>query len=133
VDPVPNRVLPHKTTAPSYSRTNPAFHVTRKFITVVAIKTYQNNFNYWSKGHYLPTRRPGFELRSGHAGFVADKVALVQVFSSTSVSLANLHSANCFTIIITIYQQTSNGCSTKWTQSHPTTNNNTHGKTQNTE
>jgi hypothetical protein len=29
----------------------------------------------------FPPRRPGFEPRSGHAGFVVDKVALRQVFS----------------------------------------------------
>jgi hypothetical protein len=29
----------------------------------------------------FPLRRPGFEPRSGHVGFVVDKVALVQVFS----------------------------------------------------
>jgi hypothetical protein len=29
----------------------------------------------------LPPRRPGFEPRSGHVGFVVDKVALGQVFS----------------------------------------------------
>jgi hypothetical protein len=29
----------------------------------------------------LPTRRPGVEPRSGHLGFVVDKVALGQVFS----------------------------------------------------
>jgi hypothetical protein len=27
-------------------------------------------------GHRRPTMWPGFELRSGHVGFVADKVAL---------------------------------------------------------
>jgi hypothetical protein len=29
----------------------------------------------------FPSRRPGFEPRSGHVGFVVDKVALGQVFS----------------------------------------------------
>jgi hypothetical protein len=29
----------------------------------------------------FPPRRPGFETRSGHVGFVVDKVALGQVFS----------------------------------------------------
>jgi hypothetical protein len=29
----------------------------------------------------LPQRRPGFEPRTGHVGFVVDKVALGQVFS----------------------------------------------------
>jgi hypothetical protein len=57
-------------------------------------------------------------------GFVVDKVALGHGYS---VPPANLHSTNCSTIIIIIIiyhpglvQQASNGCSTKWTQSHPT-------------
>jgi hypothetical protein len=29
----------------------------------------------------FPPRRPGFETRSGHVGFVVDRVALGQVFS----------------------------------------------------
>jgi hypothetical protein len=29
----------------------------------------------------FPPKRPGFEFRSGHVGFVVDKVALGQVFS----------------------------------------------------
>jgi hypothetical protein len=29
----------------------------------------------------FPPRRPGLDLRSGHVGFVVDKVALGQVFS----------------------------------------------------
>jgi hypothetical protein len=36
-------------------------------------------------------------------GFVVDKAALGQVFSSTSVSPANLHFAICSTIILTYY------------------------------
>jgi hypothetical protein len=50
---------------------------------------------------------------------------------STSVSPASLHSTNCSTIIIIIIiynlglvQYASIGRSTKWTQSHPTKNNN---------
>jgi hypothetical protein len=31
----------------------------------------------------LPTRRPGFEPKSGHVGFVVDKVAQGQVFSES--------------------------------------------------
>jgi hypothetical protein len=33
-------------------------------------------------------------------GFVVDKVALVQVLSDTSVSLANLYSTSCSTITL---------------------------------
>jgi hypothetical protein len=43
----------------------------------------------WEIGHAIfqavsrsfPPRRPGFEPRSSHVGFVVDKVALGQVFS----------------------------------------------------
>jgi hypothetical protein len=59
-------------------------------------------------------------------GLVVDKVA---GFSpSTSVSPANLHSTNYSTITIICHlglvQQASSDRSTKWTQSHPTKNNN---------
>jgi hypothetical protein len=35
----------------------------------------------WASSSNLPPRRPGFDLRSGHVGFVVDKVALGQVSS----------------------------------------------------
>jgi hypothetical protein len=61
-------------------------------------------------------------------GFVVDKVALGQISSSTSVSPANLDSTNRSTITIIYHlglvQETDSGCNTKWTQSHPTKNNN---------
>jgi hypothetical protein len=41
------------------------------------------------------TRRPGFEARSGHFGFVVYKVALWWVISDSSVSPANSQSTNC--------------------------------------
>jgi hypothetical protein len=37
---------------------------------------------------------PGFEPRSGHVGFVVDKVALGRFSASTSVSPANSHSTD---------------------------------------
>jgi hypothetical protein len=37
-------------------------------------------------------RRSGFGTRSGHVGFVMDKVALRQAFSDSSVSPTNSHS-----------------------------------------
>jgi hypothetical protein len=42
----------------------------------------------------FPQKRPGLEPRSGHVGFVVDKVALGQV------SPANSHSTDCSTFII---------------------------------
>jgi hypothetical protein len=71
----------------------------------------------------FPPRRPGFEPGSGHVGFVADKLALEQVFSeyfglpcqsSFHQLLHNHHH---------LVQQANSGRSTKWTQSHPTNNN----------
>jgi hypothetical protein len=51
---------------------------------------------------------------------------------STSASPANLHSTNCSTITIIYHlgpvQYASGGCSTKWTQSHLTKNNNNNKK-----
>jgi hypothetical protein len=47
----------------------------------------------------FPPRRPGFAYGQ-HVGFVVDKAALGQVFSETSVSLAN-HSTDFSIIIIT--------------------------------
>jgi hypothetical protein len=48
----------------------------------------------------FPPQRYWFEPRSGHVGFVVDKVALSQV----SVPPANSHSTDCSTfIIIVIY------------------------------
>jgi hypothetical protein len=41
-----------------------------------------------------------FEPRSGHVGFVVDKVALGQVFSKYLVSPVNHHSTNCSTMTI---------------------------------
>jgi hypothetical protein len=49
----------------------------------------------------FPRRRPGFEPRSVHVGFV-DKVALVKVFSEYFGFLANSHSTEC-SIFIIIY------------------------------
>jgi hypothetical protein len=45
-------------------------------------------------------RLSGFETESVHVGYVVDKVALGQALPSTSLSLANLHSTDCSTIII---------------------------------
>jgi hypothetical protein len=42
-------------------------------------------------------RRPGFEPKSGHVGFVVDKVGRFSL--STSVSPANSHSTECSTLI----------------------------------
>jgi hypothetical protein len=51
----------------------------------------------------FPPRWPGFKRGNGHVGFVVDKVALGQVFSSTSISLANLDSTNFSTITFTYH------------------------------
>jgi hypothetical protein len=48
----------------------------------------------------FPTRRPGFEPRSGHVGFVVGKWHWGMFFPSTSVSPANSQSTDCFTVII---------------------------------
>jgi hypothetical protein len=47
----------------------------------------------------FPPPRPLFELRSGHVGFVVDKVAWGRFSSSASISPAN-HSNDCSTLII---------------------------------
>jgi hypothetical protein len=69
----------------------------------------------------FPPRRPGFVPRSGHVGFVVDKVTLGQVSPSTSVSPANSHSTDSSSIIRGWYNRPVSGLRTKWTQSHPTT------------
>jgi hypothetical protein len=63
-----------------------------------------------------PPRRPGF-ASAQHVGFVVDKAALGQVFSSTSVSPAN-HSTNFSIIIITRgwHNRPISGRSAEWTQ-----------------
>jgi hypothetical protein len=43
----------------------------------------------------LATAAARVQARTGHVEFVVDKVALGQVFSSTSVSPANSHSIDC--------------------------------------
>jgi hypothetical protein len=48
----------------------------------------------------FPLRRSGFELRSGHVGFVVDKVSLDRFCPRASVSPANSHSTDCSTLII---------------------------------
>jgi hypothetical protein len=48
----------------------------------------------------FPLRLSGFEAKSGHVGFVVDKVALRHFFPSTSVSPADSHSTDCSTFII---------------------------------
>jgi hypothetical protein len=51
----------------------------------------------------FPQRRPGFEPRSGHVGFVVDNVALRhwgRFFPSASFSPVNYHSTDCPTFII---------------------------------
>jgi hypothetical protein len=58
-------------------------------------------FSNNNSGSKLPASRsggPGF--MSGHAGFVADKVALGQDFSENSAFPANSHYTNCFGFII---------------------------------
>jgi hypothetical protein len=47
----------------------------------------------------FPLRRPGFEHRSGHVGFVVDKIALGQIFSEYMVFSANPHSTDCSTFM----------------------------------
>jgi hypothetical protein len=75
----------------------------------------------------FPLRRPGFELESGHVGFVVDKVALRQVFSQyfgfpcRSLFHQLLH--NHRHLSCGLAQQASSGHSTKWTQSHSTKKN----------
>jgi hypothetical protein len=68
---------------------------------------------------WLTQRRPDFELRSGHVGFVVDKVALGRFSPSTSVSPSYLHSTNCSAIAIIYHlglvQDANIGRSTKWT------------------
>jgi hypothetical protein len=78
----------------------------------------------------LPTAAARFEPRSGHVGFVVDKVALGGFSPTTSVSPANSHSTDCSTLIIIIiiiisvwYNRAVSGRRTKWTQSHPTPKN----------
>jgi hypothetical protein len=68
-------------------------------------------------------RRPWFEPRSGHVGFVVDKVALNRFSPSITVSPANSHSTDCSTLITIIrgwYNRPNSGRHTKWTQSTPT-------------
>jgi hypothetical protein len=48
----------------------------------------------------FPPLRPEFEPKSGHVGFVVDKVALGRFSPSTSVSPANSHSTDCSTFIV---------------------------------
>jgi hypothetical protein len=48
----------------------------------------------------IPPRRPGFDPRSGHVGFVVDKVVLGKVFSDYFGFHANSQSTDCFTLII---------------------------------
>jgi hypothetical protein len=51
----------------------------------------------------FPPRRPGFEPRSGHMGFLVDKVALGPVFSEYFVSSADSHSTDCSAFIIIMF------------------------------
>jgi hypothetical protein len=61
-------------------------------------------------------------------GFVVDKVALGQVSFEYFGFPCQFHSTNCSTITIIYHlglvQWASSGRSTKWTQPHPTKNNN---------
>jgi hypothetical protein len=65
---------------------------------------------------------------SDHVGFVVDKVAPGQVFSKSFSfpCLSSFHQCSTITIIhhLGLVQQASSGGSTRWTQSHPTKNNN---------
>jgi hypothetical protein len=52
----------------------------------------------------FPTAADLFKPRSGHVGFVVEKVALEQVFfQSTSASPANSYSTDCSIFIIIYY------------------------------
>jgi hypothetical protein len=51
----------------------------------------------------FPPQLSDFEPRSGHTGFLVDKVALGQVFSEHFGFPANSHSIDCSTIIITYH------------------------------
>jgi hypothetical protein len=48
--------------------------------------------------HRFQLRQSGFEPRLGHVGFVVDYMALVQVFSDTSVSPAYSYYTKCSTL-----------------------------------
>jgi hypothetical protein len=75
----------------------------------------------------LPTRRPGFEPSSGHAGFVVDKVELGQVLSEyfsfpCQFSFHRLlHTHHILSGAGT--NRPVSGRRAKWTQSHPTQRN----------
>jgi hypothetical protein len=74
---------------------------------------------------FLP-QRPGFDPRSGHLGFVVDKVALGQVSSLYLGFSGKTHYTKHFMIIYIIrgwYHRPISGGPTKWTQSHPTLRN----------
>jgi hypothetical protein len=47
----------------------------------------------------FPQQSPAFDNRSGHVGFVVDKVALALVSLSAFVSPANSHSTNYSTLV----------------------------------
>jgi hypothetical protein len=71
----------------------------------------------------------GFKHGSGHVGFVVDEVALGQVFSEFGFPCQSsfhqlLHSHHHLSYGAGTNRPNS-GRSTKWTQSHPTKNNNT--------
>jgi hypothetical protein len=67
------------------------------------------------------SRRPGFETRSGHVGFVVDKVVLGQIFSEPILIPPTApHSSS---IIQGWNNKPNSGRRKKWTQSHPTTKN----------
>jgi hypothetical protein len=72
--------------------------------TEIVIKIFYQNRGVVPKFRWLvagfPPRRPWFEPRSGHVGFMVDKVAWGTFPPSTSVSPANSHSTDCYTFII---------------------------------
>jgi hypothetical protein len=67
---------------------------------------------------WIPTAAVLVRAHSGNVGFVVDKVALGQLSPTTSVSLANHHSTNCSTIIITRgwHNRPIGGRSAEWSQ-----------------
>jgi hypothetical protein len=68
----------------------------------------------------FPVRRPGFEGRSGHVGFVVNKVALGQVFSEYFGFPCQFLSSS---IIWGWYNRPISGRRTKWTQFYPASRN----------